>query len=170
VLESLVMAAENDQGPLDQRIVAELPGVRAFLRRLAGAGGGRGDVEDLVQEVVARALRYREAFDPARALGPWLRGTALRTFLDHRAERLRAPLAIEGEELGALARSLERVEQRDSVERALVLLSGLERDVLLRFHARGDSIREIARALAMPEGTVKSHLHRARKKLAEDRR
>ncbi len=164
------MAAESDQGPLDERIVSELPSLRAFVRKLAGGGRGRGDVEDLVQEVIARSLRYRAAFDSSRALGPWLRGTALRTFLDHRAERERAPAPMEDHESGAPTNAIERVEQRDSVERALALLSTIERDVVLRFHARGDSIHEIALALAMPEGTIKSHLHRARKKLAEEGR
>jgi len=55
----------------------------------------------------------------------------------------------------------------ESVEALLMPLAAVERDVLLRFHRDGRSVREIARALGMPEGTVKSHLHRARRRLAE---
>ena len=135
------MAAENDQGPLDQRLVAELPGLRAFLRRLASSGGSRGDVEDLVQEVVARALRYRAAFDPTRALGPWLRGTALRTFLDHRAER--APLAMEGED-PEVPRARSRAN--GAIRRARARALGARARCVAALHARG-LVREIARAL-----------------------
>jgi len=39
--------------------------------------------------------------------------------------------------------------------------------VLLRFHQREESVAEIASLLALPEGTVKSHLSRARHKLAQ---
>ena len=45
-------------------------------------------------------------------------------------------------------------------------LDTTEREALVRFHARGESVREIATSLGLPEGTVKSHLHRARQKLA----
>jgi RNA polymerase sigma-70 factor (ECF subfamily) len=50
----------------------------------------------------------------------------------------------------------------------LARLSSLERALLLRFHAQGRSVHELAAELGLPEGTIKSHLHRARRKLAED--
>jgi DNA-directed RNA polymerase specialized sigma24 family protein len=49
----------------------------------------------------------------------------------------------------------------------LAVLRPLEREVLLRFHQNMESVREIALATDMPEGTVKSHLSRARRRLAE---
>jgi DNA-directed RNA polymerase specialized sigma24 family protein len=52
---------------------------------------------------------------------------------------------------------------------ALHIVAGLaprERDVLLRFHVDGESVAEIAAALCVPIGTVKSDLARARKRLA----
>lgn len=154
---------------LDDRLVAELPALRAFVAKLAGARAPTADVEDVAQEVVARALRYRGSFDVERALGPWLRTTALRVFLDHRERGANAPQAIDGD-----ARELETshpevgevAERREELASMLERLDEVERDVLVRFHARGNSVREIAGALRMPEGTVKSHLHRARRKLA----
>ena len=58
-------------------------------------------------------------------------------------------------------------ENRELVARLLDGLSRNERDVLIRFHCHEESILEIARSLGKPEGTVKSLLHRARRKLAE---
>lgn len=146
---------------LEERLVGELPGLRAYLRRVAGAGC---DVEDMLQEVAARALKYAHAFDHERALGPWLRGLALRVVLDHRERARRAPHALEHAPESS-ERNLEHVEHRDDVARLLSKLPAVERDVLVRFHARGESVREISDALGMPEGTVKSHLHRARRRL-----
>jgi RNA polymerase sigma-70 factor, ECF subfamily len=172
LVDGVVTTDRTEGEPLERDLVAELPELRAFLRRVA-AGAARSEVEDMVQEVMARALRYRESFDGSRELGPWLRGTALRVLLDHRAKLARAPTALgEHEEASAEASADEvgeRMERLDSIERALERLSEVEREIVVRFHGRDESIREIAAALALPEGTVKSHLHRARRKLAEER-
>jgi RNA polymerase sigma factor (sigma-70 family) len=153
---------------LDERLVAELPALRAFLRRVAGSSALRGELEDIAQEAVARALKYSATFEVERALTPWLRGTALRALLDHRRRRSRAPQELDDNGAQVVQRvdaDASRSEQREEIERALVKLSSVEREIIVRFHARGESLREIAAALRMPEGTVKSHLHRARRKL-----
>jgi DNA-directed RNA polymerase specialized sigma24 family protein len=76
------MDAPLGEEPLEDRIAAELPALRAYLQRLAGKGR---EVDDLAQEAVLRALRYRTAYQLERPLGAWLRGAALRVFLDARA-------------------------------------------------------------------------------------
>ena len=149
---------------LSSRLVAELPALRAWLRRAAGADG-----EDLAQEAIARALKYGGSHDGERELGPWLRGIALRLLADHRARRARAPQALEGDAHAEPSRPQE-FDEREALERRLAGLSEIERDVLRRFHARAESVREIAKSLGVPEGTVKSHLHRARQKLAQGTR
>lgn len=154
---------------LESRLVAETPAVRAFLRRLAGRGAQRGEVDDLAQDVLARALRYRETFEQGRPLSAWLRTVALRVFLDHRERRARAPQPLDGSIEEPASPKDESVEQRDALERVLVALSEIERSIVVRFHSNGESVLEIARALELPEGTVKSHLHRARLKLARRR-
>jgi RNA polymerase sigma-70 factor (ECF subfamily) len=150
--------------PLEARLVEELPRLRSFVRGLAVRSAA--DADDLVQEVATRALRYRRAFDPSRALGPWLRRTAVRAWLDHRKRERERPATLEGAEGQVPARNEGEVGEREELERLLSRLAPIERDVLLRFHQDGQSVREIAAALGMPEGTVKSHLHRARRKLA----
>lgn len=149
---------------LEERLTAEIPRLRGFLRRL----GGRPvpDVDDLVQESLARALRYRESFDGRRALWPWLRRTAFRVFLDQRErdQRPSGPEAAPVEELPV--RDVDRAAQREEVRRLLAPLSTVEREVVVRFHRDGQSVAAVGRELGLPEGTVKSHLHRARRKLA----
>jgi len=161
------MVHPQGDGPLEGRMSAEIPRLRAYVARLLGVRSTSPDAEDALQEVLARAWRYRASFEEERALGPWLRRAALRVVLDRRAARDRAPRAVELDPAEVPAR--ERVDgaaQREQVERMLVALSPIEREVLLRFHQREESVAEIACAVALPEGTVKSHLSRARHKLA----
>jgi RNA polymerase sigma-70 factor (ECF subfamily) len=159
--------ADDPPPTLEARLSAEAPALRAFLRRIAGESAARQHVDDLAQETLARALRYRSAFDERRPVGAWLRGVALRVLIDHRARHARAPETFDSEGHDPQAPAVDAFEQRDELERLLAPLARVEREVLLRFHTVGQSIEEIAAALAMPAGTVKSHLHRARRKLAE---
>jgi len=164
----MAWSEEIDPGAaLDERLAAEIPRLRGFLGKLNGSRGA--DVDDQVQESLARALRYRESFDGRRALWPWLKRTAFRVFLDERrAARLRFEEGVEAvAEVPVPDRAGEGIAQREQVRRLLASLPAIEREVLTRFHQGGRSVREIAAALALPEGTIKSHLHRARRRLAE---
>ena len=148
----------------------ELPRLRAFL---VGLSGRAEEAEDLLQDVAERALRYAGAFDPARgALGAWLHRIAFRVFLDARRRETQQPGRLgEGDvavadpvangERGARA-ALARAEE---LERWLAPLTVVEREAILRFHVHDESLRDVAVALDLPLGTVKSHLHRARRKL-----
>lgn len=155
-------ALDGARPPLEARLESEIPALRIYVARLAGRDG-----EDLVQEVLARALRYRASFDAASQLAPWLRRIALRVWIDQRRRAARNPVREPmPAEIGASAASTA-LDARDELRHALVRLSPIEREVFTRFHAHGCSVREIASALAMAENTVKSHLHRARRALAE---
>ncbi|MEM7310436.1 MAG: sigma-70 family RNA polymerase sigma factor [Planctomycetota bacterium] len=149
---------------LEDRLEAEIPGLRRFL----GSLGGGQESEDVLQDALTRALRYRGAFDPARPLGAWLRRTAFRALLDHRARLGRRPAGLGAEVEALTAREAPGPAAREEVERLLQRLSTVEREVLVGFHQRGESIAELAARLALPPGTVKSHLHRARRRLAAE--
>jgi RNA polymerase sigma-70 factor (ECF subfamily) len=163
-----VPLAPEEAFELELGLERELPALRAFLARLVRRSGG-GDADDLAQEALARALRYRQSYDPRRPRGPWLRRAALRVFLAQRARQREAPRGIEdGQDSVACGRAgpREELSGREEVEHLLERLAPLERELLLRFHRGGESVRELARALGLPAGTVRSHLHRARRKLA----
>lgn len=152
--------------PFHEALAAEQDRLRGFLRRIPRRPSV--DLDDLVQESLARALRYQDRFDGGRALWPWLKRIALHVHLDQRPQTSRPRVSpLEGVEEPA-ASDPETLTNRDAVESLLSRLPGVERQVLERFHQRGDSVREIAMELALPEGTVKSHLHRARRRLAQD--
>ena len=148
--------------PYSELLTDAIPSLRAYARRLIGTASVV-DAEDLVQEVLTRALRYRANFDPERPVLPWLKRMTLHTYIDLRARRDAEALPDEP----AAPHTLDAMAEREAVEKLLEPLSELERSILTRFHSRAESIREIAADLGLPEGTVKSHLHRARRKAAE---
>lgn len=162
--------AEPPQG-FEAELLTALPRIRGYVAALAARGPGSGpgpgpqDTEDLLQDVAAKALRYRHAHDGERSLIPWLRRIALHLVLDARRAATRRPLRLEPEAEPVAPAGTAHSERRDQLADLLARLDPLPRELLLRFHRDGESIAQIAAALQLPEGTVKSHLHRARKRL-----
>jgi len=129
------------------------------------------DAEELFQETFLRAFRAGAGFDPSRRFKPWLFAIAVNLARDrasrksHRATpELRAP-----EDLPECTeRRTERVwNLRFDLERALAALPEHHRRILeLRYFA-GMEEPEIAAAVDVPRGTVKSRLHYAVRKMRE---
>ncbi len=145
---------------------AHFDAVHGYLRRRVG------DVaEDLAAETFARALAGYGSFDPARgAVRAWLFGIATNLVHDHRrseARRLRAYVREAGRAApaDAGADAAGRLDAAAQAGRAVVAIAGLapaDRDVLLLVAWGELSYEEVAGALGVPVGTVRSRLHRAR--------
>ncbi len=141
-------------------LVAMQSRLRGFLRKL-----GPCDVDDLAQETIARAWRSRASFDASRGKPvSWLLRIALRVYLDQRGSSQPTQGLIPDPREKSPG-PFETAAARDRIQELLGKLSDREREVLLKFHRNGESISAIAKAMALPEGTVKSHLHRARARL-----
>jgi RNA polymerase sigma-70 factor (ECF subfamily) len=151
------------------------PALAALLRRVVGRADLRGDA---LQEACARAWRFRGQYDATRPIGPWLATIALRVAreLDRRRRRrkdggewsdaLAASLAEEGITGGDPLELLERREEMARLDAALADLGEPARRIVARFYREGATVEQLARELAMPVNTVKSHLRRARLELA----
>lgn len=135
---------------------------------------GRPDVaEDVVQEAFVRALTGLDRFDPKFRFSTWLFVIARRVYLnwiqkhrpDSNSELVEARGGPEKLPEAAMTRSDATGSIRDSLQAALMGLPPDQREVLILFHQQEWSIRVIAQHLDIPEGTVKSHLHRGRKRL-----
>jgi RNA polymerase sigma-70 factor (ECF subfamily) len=145
--------------------------VFALVSRVAGPGP---QVQDLAQETFLRAYRAFPSFDlagPAH-VSTWLLTIAVRLALNARKRAARSmvsPLAEADAFPDAATPETERTRRElgRAIARAAAELSDDQRAafVLAEFH--GMSLADIAEALEIPEGTVKTRLFRARAQLRE---
>lgn len=131
--------------------------------------GRHEDAEDAAQESFLAALeRLDGCRNPDRFSAWFLTIVKNRSLNLVRKERLRQgepiPFGVASREPGP-ARSMERSELRERLDRAMGKLTQIQREVLLLHDMEGWKHREIAGKLDMPAGTVRSHLHYARKQL-----
>jgi RNA polymerase sigma-70 factor (ECF subfamily) len=166
------LAAAGDRDAAEAFIRAHQRSLYAYLYRLSG----RADVaEDVAQEAFVRVLTNLDRFDPRFRFSTWLFTIARRLFLNFREKRRPAngseSMGSWGSESGRPEAGVARVEMnvaaRDALQRALMALSLEQREVMILFHQQDWPIWLIAEHLKMPEGTVKSHLHRGRRRLRE---
>jgi RNA polymerase sigma-70 factor (ECF subfamily) len=141
--------------------------VHAYLCRRVGDAVA----DDLAAATFAVAFERRRAFrHSADSARPWLFGIATNLMRNEwRTERraLSAIARVSADTTGValFADPVERREQAAAVARALSELDSDQRDVLLLFAWEGFSYEEIACALEIPVGTVRSRLARARERL-----
>ncbi len=152
----------------DAAFAAEFPTLHRYLARRVGASAA----DDLAAETFTVAFRNWERLDPEREVRPWLYGIAANLLRHHwRKERrmLRAyartgvdPVFAEDDE--AAERADAGVRRRELAE-MLASLSRAEREILLLHAWAGLTDTEIAQALGLPLGTMKSRFSRTREKL-----
>ena len=147
------------------------------LTRLTGSER----VEDLAQEVFLRLFRALPSFRGEALVSTYLYRIAVNVAQDEWKRRRREdrPLVslsgdpefpLEERLADSGANAHEQMEEREfarMVNEELMRLSAVERSVLVLYHQEERSYQQIAEALTMPIGTVRTHLHRARKRLRE---
>lgn len=140
---------------------------------------GHDQAEDLVQDAFVSALRAWPAWDPktddpeaVAALARQWMYTNVRNkfFMFYRnTKRRRQKTEDQLQDVITAMSNTPDVDDQvcDEVSAALDELHPAARDVIERYHMKGEKYGEIAKALGLPMGTVMSRLHRARKQLAE---
>jgi RNA polymerase sigma-70 factor (ECF subfamily) len=130
--------------------------------------GHREDAEDLVQESFLAAYRYLDSFDIERPFGPWLHRIVLNRGANLRRARTRRQTEQETETVSTAPSALEestRTEARELLTRALATLSERQRLIVTLFDVDGLTSTEIGERLDLAPGTVRWHLHEARRVL-----
>jgi len=136
--------------------------------------GNRHDAEDLTQEVFVRVFRALENFKPG-TLDGWLHRITTNLFLDQARRRSRirfdgfsddAEARIPGKEPGP-ERSFEFNNLDVDIQAALEELPPDFRAAVVLCDLEGLSYDEVAEALGVKLGTVRSRIHRGRTMLRE---
>ncbi len=141
-----------------------------FVRRLTRAVlHDPDDADDAAQDAFFSAWRSRERFDPGRPFQPWLGQIAINAARDlHRRRVIRRTEAIPESLPGpgaSPAAITERADLRQRLNRALAQLPERQRLALVLFEVEGYAHAEIGLLLGIPEGTARSEVFHARRKL-----
>ena len=132
----------------------------------------REDAEDVAQEAAVRAFRSFASLRNRDSFRAWLVRTAWRLAIDRRRSERRRGAREDAVCAAAVPpRSVEEVaaarQAEERVWRALDELPQKLRLVVVLGAIEGHGTREVAALLGLPEGTVKSRLHHARRLLVE---
>ena len=150
----------------------------APLRRvLLHAGARPEDIDDLLQETWIRVIRSAARYDPMQAFSGWLFTIAMNRFRTRAARsadqsRRHEPLDNVIPSAASAAASahtaLETAERAASVRSLIATLPPRLADAVLLRYFEELSEKEIAAAMGIPVGTVKSRLHTAMSRLRVD--
>lgn len=122
-----------------------------------------GRAEEVTQDTFVKIWRVLPQYDGRAAPSTWLYTIARNTCLSalrSEAYRRTVPLA-EASEPHASPHEPPQVDWDACLSR----LSEVQRRVITLFYFEDRSVKEVAALLGLPEGTIKNHLHRARKAL-----
>lgn len=163
-------AAAGDRSAAEACIRAHQQSLYAYMLRMSG----RPDVaEDIVQEAFVRVLTNLDRFDDRYRFSTWLFTIAKRLYVNtcqkhkpiYDSDIVEAWQGAGCESDWSPTRDEIQENVRSALDECLQMLPERQREIIILFHQQDWRIAVIARHLDMPEGTVKSHLHRGRRKL-----
>ncbi len=142
---------------------------RLFLSRLVSAQ----DADDLIQETFIKVYLNISRYDGGYTFGQWVYTIARNTFIDFK-RRHRDELAIDesymnfaGDALLAPDEGIISLQQRANIDNCLAELSEVQQRLFRMRFFEECSYEEISERAAMPMGSVKTNIHRARAKMCK---
>jgi RNA polymerase sigma-70 factor (ECF subfamily) len=133
----------------------------------------RTAAEDAAQEALVRVWKALPGFDGRAALGTWIYAITRNTCLME-LRRRRPTVSFDDPDSAEAAQAAARIAtgpaedpERDNLLRLLDTLPRNQQEAVRLFYLEDRSYEAVAERLAMPLGTVKNLLHRARKRLME---
>jgi RNA polymerase sigma-70 factor (ECF subfamily) len=175
--EQLVDAArQGERDALDLLLRRHYDRIHAVCRRIAGT---TRDADDAAQEALIRIVRALDRFDGRASFATWTYRIATNTALDELRKRGRRPqLHVAGDPFSSSSPATEPVDElaqrrvesgadRLAIESALADLPEEFRVPVVMRDVGDLDYAEIAEALGVPIGTVKSRIARGRRMLLE---
>jgi RNA polymerase sigma-70 factor (ECF subfamily) len=155
----LRVQAAGDRAAYGELVRRHQGALRAFLWRLSG---NETLADDLAQDTLIKGYDSIAAFRGQAAFRSWLFAIAYRGFLRGRRKAARYARALSAAAEGVPPPPVSDPETMLDLQRLLLTLSVDERAALLLCDACGLSHSEAAAAMALPLGTLKTYVQRAR--------
>lgn len=160
-VKPLAGKARSRHGAFEQGLIENMPGLRAFARRLS-ADQGRAD--DLVQTTMMKAIANRRSFAMGTNLRAWL-FTILKNAFRADLRRARWEIGVDDVTRYALfagGPSQEETVRLGELDAALAVLPADQREAVMLVGGAGFSYQEAAAKSGCAIGTMKSRVSRAR--------
>jgi RNA polymerase sigma-70 factor (ECF subfamily) len=151
---------------LEERFSDFVMSHRDRARRLAWrlVGGDEDAAEDVAQDAFVKAYRALGGFREDSSLETWFYRILVNQAHKHRRWRAvrQRWSAVWDEERAVASVDAGDPALRRRISEALDKLTRRQREAFVLVHFEGFTVRETGNLLGAPEGTIKSHLHRAR--------
>jgi RNA polymerase sigma-70 factor (ECF subfamily) len=139
----------------------------ALVRGVIYNISGRLDLDDLVQDTFVKIWKGFGGFRNDAKIKTWIYRIATNTALDYCRKRSPRVAEMEPDELPGGGENEDDAMRRDLVQKGMRRLSSEHRAIVTLCVFEELSVKDAADALGLPEGTVKSRLHYAKKELAK---
>ncbi len=158
-------AADVAHAAFRKDLIAAIPKLRAFALSLASHAD---HADDLVQETLMKAWNHQESFQAGTNIKAWLFTILRNEYFSQLRKRKREVEDANGEYAGSVMTPGGQESQLDMADLRIALqqLPADQREAVVLVGASGFSYQEVAEICAVPVGTVKSRVNRARNKLA----
>ena len=163
----IAKCATTDSRSAFERLVVEYsPELRRYLMNLTL--GDASLTDDLAQDTFLKAYMSIRSFQGLSRFKTWLFRIAINEYYAYvRKRREQRMDGMAETPVIECVTPLRNVEAGIDAQKCLAVLSETERSVVLLFYMNDLPIKEIVKITGMPEGTVKSHLSRAKVKMAK---
>lgn len=158
--------ATDNREAFSRLVTMHQEALRRFVLNLTG--GDYYLTDDIAQETFIKAWTGIRSFKGISGFRTWLFRIAINEFVSYRRK---THITVDIDDPGASGPVAEptmphsATEARLDVAEAIKVLSDTERIVTLLFYMEDMPLKQICKVTGLPDGTVKSHLSRARKKM-----
>jgi len=135
--------------------------------------GNLEDAQDLTQDTLLAALNYIYNGNIINDIKGWLLTVLNRKFYQKLRKKYQIPTVTVGESFDMeddsdCFENIGQTDEAEQVRKAVAYLSKIHREVVVRHYMNGESVEKIARALNIPQGTVKSRLSAGREQIKKE--